>query len=101
VSDPAPQCFKIVAAPIGPDGSYRAWPDKTTYVRRFKSEGRRNDYWRRFVVTKSGETRGLVFQLAMVDEWVGGWRFVAEPRYADAPVICNKKAMPSQHIVEC
>ena len=94
-------CFKIVAAPIGPDGRYQAWPDKTTYVRRFASEARRNDYWRRFVLTKSAVTRGLGFQLAMVDEWIGGWRFVAEPRYADVPIIFNKKHDPSQHIIEC
>ena len=51
--------YKIVAAPIGPDGSYRAWPDKTTYIRSFISERKRQDYWRRFVVPKSSEQRGL------------------------------------------
>lgn len=101
MSEPKPQSFKIVAAPLGPDGSYRAWPDKTTFVRRFTSEARRNDYWRRFVRTRSVESRGLRFQLAMIDEWLGGWRFVAEPRYSDEPIIYRKKILPSQHIVEC
>ena len=101
MSESRPRSFKIVAAPLGPDGSYRAWPDKTTYVRRFSSEARRSDYWRRFVRTKSVETRGLLFQLAMVDEWIGGWCFVAEPRYADTPIIYRKKQRPTQQIVEC
>lgn len=93
--------LKIVAAPIGPDGSYRAWPDKKTYVRRFSSEGKRNDYWRRFVEPKSSEERGLVYQIAMVNEWVGGWEFVAEPRYADEPIIGKPSSDPTVHIVEC
>ncbi len=96
-----PLRLKIVAAPIGPDGSYRAWPDKKTYVRRFKTEGLREDYWRRFVVTKSVEERGLAYQIAMVNEWVGGWEFVAEPRYADQPIIGKVSDDPSVHIVEC
>ena len=92
--------YKIVAAPIGPCGSYRAWPDKTTYIRRFSSERRRADYWRRFVETKSAQDRGLHFQIAMVNEWSNGWEFVAEPRYADQPVICGINKEPSLHIVE-
>jgi len=93
--------YKIVAAPIGSCGSYRAWPDKTIYVRRFASEGRRADYWRRFVVPKSEEDRGLKFQIAMVNEWSNGWEFVAEPRYADRPTICEETRDPSRQIVEC
>jgi len=93
--------YKIVAAPIGPDGSYRAWPDKTTYIRRFASEGKRADYWRRFVLPKTESARGLVFQIAMVNEWNGGWEFVAEPRFADLPVIGKINRDPTLHIVEC
>ena len=92
--------YKVVAAPIGADGSYRAWPDKTTYVRHFNSEARRNDYWRRFVKTKTTTTRGLQYQLAMIDEWSGGWEFVDEARYSDEPVIGKKNLDPSIHIVE-
>ena len=93
--------LKIVAAPLGPDGSYRAWPDMKTYVRRFSTEARRDDYWRRFVVPKSGEERGMRYQIAMVNEWVGGWEFVAEPRYADVPIIGKVSSDPTVHIVEC
>jgi len=93
--------YKIVAAPIGPDGSYRAWPDKTTYIRRFSSAARRDDYWRRFVVPKSDTDRGLIFQIAMINEWSGGWEFVAEPRYADLPIIGKVNRDPTLHIVEC
>lgn len=93
--------YKIVAAPIGPCGSYRAWPDKTTYIRRFMTEGRRADYWRRFVVPKSEGNHGLKFQIAMVNEWSNGWEFVAEPRYADQPTISEENRDPSLHIVEC
>ena len=50
-----PLRLKIVAAPIGPDGSYRAWPDKKTHLRRRKAEGLRDDQWRHFVVTKNDE----------------------------------------------
>ena len=93
--------FKIVAAPIGPDGSYRAWPDKTTYIRSFTSERKRQDYWRRFVVTKSSEQRGQLFQLAMINEWRADWEFVADPRYADLPIIGDVIDITGQHIVEC
>ena len=93
--------YKIVAAPIGPCGGYRAWPDKTTYIRRFMSEGKRQDYWRRFVVPKSETESGLLFQITMIDEWSGGWEFVSEARYADQPTICGSNCDPSVHIVEC
>ena len=93
--------YKIVAAPIGPDGSYRAWPDKKTYVRHFTSEGRRQDYWRRFVEPKSSLTGGLDYQIAMVNEWPGGWEFVSEARYGDEPVIAKVSTDPTVHIVEC
>lgn len=93
--------YKIVAAPIGPDGSYRAWPDKTTYIRSFTSEKKRQDYWRRFVVPKSSEKNGLVFQLAMINEWRANWEFVEAPRYADLPVIGEINNDLARHIVEC
>ncbi len=93
--------YKIVAAPIGPGDDYRAWPDKTTYIRRFTSTAKRQDYWRRFVVPKSTDEGGLKFQIAMIDEWRNGWEFVAEPRYADLPVIGGVSSDASVSIVEC
>lgn len=93
--------FKIVAAPIGPDGSYRAWPDKTTYIRSFTSARKRQDYWRRFVVTKSSEQHGLLFQLAMINEWRASWEFIEEPRYADLPIIGEVCEITGKHIIEC
>lgn len=100
MSGDKPLRYKIVAAPIGQDGSYRAWPDKTTYIRRFSSKGKRLDYWRRFVVPKSERSRGLGFQLAMVDEWTNSWEFVGEARYADDPLVSKQNDDPSRHIVE-
>lgn len=100
MSEGKPLRYKIVAAPIGKGGSYRAWPDKTTYIRRFPSEARRLDYWRRFVVPKSERSRGLGFQLAMIDEWTNHWEFVGEARYADDPVVSKRNEDPTRHIVE-
>ncbi len=100
MTDAKPLRYKIVAAPIGENGRYRAWPDKTTYIRRFLSEGKRLDYWRRFVVPKSELSRGLGFQLAMIDEWTDHWEFVGEARYADLPLVSKLNDDPSRHIVE-
>ena len=100
-ASPEKKTYKIYAAPRGPNGNYWAWPDKTTYVRTFNSEGRRKDYWRRFVVTKSCDKPGLEFQLVMVDEWNGGWEFVSEARYADEPIIGKTQGDAGLGVVEC
>jgi hypothetical protein len=101
VADKGTLRYKIIAAPIGPGGDYRAGPDKTTYIRRFATESRREDYWRRFVVPKTGNDRGLLFQVAMIDEWNDGWKFVGEARYSDEPLICKWNCDQSLHVVEC
>ena len=93
--------FKICAAPIGQDGHYHAWPDKITFVRRFPSAEKRDQYWNRYVVPKGTDYHGLSYQIAMVDEWRGGWRFVGRPLYADLPLIGRPNRRPANgHIVE-
>lgn len=93
--------YKICAAPIGEGGRYHAWPDKVTYVRRFPSAERREQYWKRYVAPKGSDYHGLAYQIVMVDEWSGGWRFVGEPVYADWPLIGRVTNNGSGHIVEC
>ena len=92
--------YKICAAPIGECGRYHAWPDKITYVRRFPSAERRELYWKKYVKPKGSDYHGLAYQIIMVDEWSGGWRFVGEPLYADLPLIGKVKNNVTSHIVE-
>ena len=92
--------YKICAAPLGSGGRYHAWPDKVTYVRRFPSAARRTNYWRRYIASKASEQRGLRYQIAMVDEWSGGWSFVGDPLYADRPIICRVLGAHAGPIVE-
>lgn len=91
---------KICAAPLGNGGRYHAWPDKLTYVRRFPSAARRQTYWRRYVKPKGSVCHGLAYQVAMVDEWSGGWEFVGRPVYADWPLICRIGKSHAGPIVE-
>ena len=100
-ANPKKTTYKIYAAPKAQNGNYWAWPDKTIYVREFSSEGRRRDYWRRFVVMKSTDKPGPAFQLVMVDEWNGGWDFVSEARYAEEPIIAKPDGDRSPGVVEC
>lgn len=92
--------YKICAAPIGEGGRYHAWPDKLTYVRRFPTAERRENYWKRYVAPKGSDYHGLAFQVVMVDEWSGGWRFVGSPVYADWPLISRVTNSNYGHIVE-
>lgn len=93
--------YKICAAPIGDCGRYHAWPDKVTYVRRFPSAERRAKYWKRYVAPKGSDYHGLAYQVVMVDEWSGGWRFVGEPVYSDVPLIGRAINNGVGRIVEC
>ena len=92
--------YKICAAPIGEGGRYYAWPDKVTYVRRFPTARRRDTYWKRYVKPKGSDYHGLTYQIIMVDEWSGGWRFVGDPVYADVPLIGKVTNNVTSHIVE-
>ena len=93
--------YKICAAPIGAGGRYHAWPDKVTYVRRFPSAERRDNYWKRYVLPRGSDYHGLAYQVVMVDEWSGGWRFVGDPVYSDVPLIGKEIHNAVGHIVEC
>lgn len=92
--------YKICAAPIGDCGRYHAWPDKITYVRRFPNADRRDLYWKKYVKPRGSDYHGLTFQIAMVDEWSGGWRFVGDPVYSDVPLIGKIKGSVAGHIIE-
>lgn len=100
MQDPEDIIYKICAAPIGEGGRYHAWPDKVTCVRRFPTAERRAIYWKRYVGPKGTAYHGLAYQITMVDEWSGGWRFVGEPVYADWPLIGRITNNGSSHIVE-